>query len=262
MLKGGFDCEYQPMPWVIGEDELRFGNDGMKWTADFGLTEPIHCEHDTANIPDIEFKFGKVKEQTTIQGFKITVETYSEKEAEIIVKKRADKLTDILSATSGTFLECTFQRKQPSDDRVSRNVFSTYHIRKKAILNISDNVLQEILNGNHSLNKRLGYIRDARRAERSQDWASVIKYLRHEQQVVGEPLRHLRNLLEHPDDPNGVTKAGIAKHYPLTPDDGLKLDGDRFDPTDAHNAKSIKMHAKRFLDDAHRKLRADMANLG
>ena len=59
-----------------------------------------------------------------------------------------------------------------------------------------------------------------------------------------------------------VTKVGIAKYYPLTPDDRLKLDGGRFDPTDAHNAKSIEMHAKRLLDDAHHKLRADMANLG
>ena len=250
------------MPWIIGEDELRFGNDGMKWTADFGLTEPIHCEHDTANRPDIEFKFGKVKEQTTIEGFGITVEADSEEEAEIIVKKRADKLTDILSAASGTFSEWTFQGMQSSGGRVVAEFTFAYAIRNNAVLDVSDDVLQEILQGNHPVNKRLGYLRNARRAERSQDWASVIKYLRHEQQVVDEPLRHLRNLLEHPDDPNGVTKAGIAKHYPLTPDDGLKLDGDRFDPTDAHNAKSIKMHANRFLDDAHRKLRADMANLG
>ena len=250
------------MPWVIGEDELRFGNDGMKWIANFGLTEPIHCEHDTANRPDIEFKFGKVKEQTTIEGFEITVEADSEEEAEIIVKKRADKLTDILSATSGTFSEWTFQGMQSSSGRVVAEFTFAYAIRNNAVLDVSDDVLQEILQGGHPVNKRLGYLKDARRAERSQDWASVIRYLHHEQQVVNEPLRHLRNLLEHPENPNDATKAGIAKYYPLTPDDGLKLDGDRFDPTDAHNAKSIEMHAKRFLNDAHRKLRADMANLG
>ena len=234
----------------------------MKWMADFGLSEPIHCKPDTANRPDIEFKFGKVKEQTTIEGFEITVEADSEEEAEIIVKKRADKLTDILSATSGTFSEWTFQGMQSSDGRVVTEFTFAYAIRNNAVLDVSDDVLQEILQGDHPVNKRLGYLRDARRAERSQDWASVIRYLHHEQQVVNGPLRHLRNLLEHPENPNGSTKAGIAKHYPLTSDDGLKLDGGRFDPTDTHNAKSIEMHANRFLNDAHRKLRADMANLG
>ena len=250
------------MPWVIGEDELRFGNDGMKLIADFRLTEPIHCEHDTANRPDIEFKFGKVKEQTTIEGFEITVEADSEEEAELMAKRKADKLIDLLSATSGTFSEWVFHGKQSSDGRICRDVSIAYSIRNNAVLNISDNVLQEILSGNHSLNKRLGYLRDARRAERSKDWASAIKYLRCEQHPTSEQLRHLRNLLEHPENPYPDTKAGIAKYYPLTPGDGLKLDGDRFDPTDAHNAKSIEMHANRFLDDAHRKLRADMANLG
>ena len=117
------------MPWVIGEDELRFGNGVMKLIADFGLTEPIHCEHDTANRPDIEFKFGKVKEQTTIEGFGITVEADSEEEAEIIVKKRADKLTDILSATSGTFSEWTFQGMQSSGGRVVTEFTFVYAIR-------------------------------------------------------------------------------------------------------------------------------------
>ena len=250
------------MPWVIGEDELRLGNDVMKLIADFGLTKPIHCEHDTANRPGIEFKFGKVKEQTTIEGFKITVEADSEKEAEIIARKRADKLTDILSATSGTFSEWTLQGMQSSGGRVVADFTFACTIHNNAVLDVSDDVLQEILQGDHPVNRRLRYLRDARRAERSQDWASVIGYLHHEQQVVNEPLRHLRNLLEHPEDPRNGTKAGIARHYPLTPDDGLKLDGDRFDPTDAHNAKSIEMHANRFLDGAHRRLRADMANLG
>ena len=234
----------------------------MKWITDFGLTEPIHCEHDTANRSDVEFKFGKYKEQTTIQGFEITVEADSEEEAELMAKRKADKLTDLLSATSGTFSEWVFHGKQSSDGRICRDVSIAYSIRNNAVLNISDNVLQEILSGNHSLNKRLGYLRDARRAERSKDWASAIKYLYCEQHPKSEQLKHLRNLVVHSEDPNDVTKTGIAKYYPLTSDDGLKLDADRFDPTDAHNAESIKLHANRFLKDAHQTLRKDMANLG
>ena len=214
---------------------MRFCDSIMKWITDFVLTEPIHCEHDTANRPDVKFKFGKYKEQITIQGFEITVEADSEEEAELMAKRKADKLTDLLSATSGTFSEWVFYGKQSSDGRICRDVSIAYSIRNNAVLNISDNVLQEILSGNHSLNKRLGYLRDARRAERSKDWASAIKYLRCEQHPTSEQLRYLRNLLVHPENPYDDTKVGIAKYYPLTPDDGLKLDGDRFDPTDAHN---------------------------
>ena len=64
-----------------------------------------------------------------------------------------------------------------------------------AVLDVSDDVLQEILQGDHPVNKRLRYLRDARRAERSKDWASAIKYLRCEQHPTSEQLRHLRKPL-------------------------------------------------------------------
>ena len=232
----------------------------MKYVFDFGLTEPIHCEQDTADRLNVEFKFGKYKEQTTIEGFKITVETDDEKEAASIAKKTADKLTDLLSATSGTFSEWILHGMSSNDGRVSKVLQLSYSIRNNTVLNFSDDVLKKILGDEHSLNKRLGCLRNARRAERTKDWKSVISYLNDEVQAKNEPLRHLRNLLTHSDNPQGKTLDGIRKHYPDTSNDGIKLVGDTFDPRDTHNEEAIERHARRFLNDAHAAIRSDTTN--
>ena len=232
----------------------------MKYVFDFGLTEPVDCEHGTVNRPDIEFQFGKDKEQTIIEGFKITVEADDEKQADLIAKKRADRLMDILSATSGTFSEWDFRGMISSGGRVLKMQHISWSRRNNAVLDFPDEILKKILDGDHPLNKRLGYLKDARRAERTKDWESVIKYLHCEAQGKNEPLRWLRNLLTHRDNPNDTTRTEIKKHYPLTPDDGLKLDGGKFDPDDPHNAKSIELYARRFLNDAHTAIRNDIKN--
>lgn len=232
----------------------------MKYVFDFGLTEPVDCEPGTANRPDIEFQFGKDREQTTIEGFKITVETDDEKQADLIAKKRADRLIDILSATSGTFSEWFLRGMSSSGGRVISLQHVSWSIRNNAVLDFPDEILKKILDGDHSLNKRLGYLKNARRAERTKDWESMIKYLHCEAQDKNEPLKCLRNLLTHLDNPYETTITEIKKHYPLTSDGGFKLDGGKFDPADPHNEKSIKLHAVRFLNEAHTAIRSDIKN--
>ena len=232
----------------------------MKYVVSFVLTKHVDCESGTANRPDIEFQFGADKKQTTIKGFKITVEADDEKQANLIAKKRADKLMDILSATSGTFSEWIFDGMVSSGGRVLKVQHISWSRRNNAVLDFPDEVLKKILDGEHSLNKRLGYMKDARRAERTNDWESVIKYLHCEAQGKNEPLRCLRNLLTHRDGLYDETIDCTEKHYPLTPDGGLKLDGNKFDPDDPHNAKSIRLHVRRFLNEAHTAIRSDIKN--
>ena len=234
--------------------------DVMKYVFDFGLTEPIDCKHGTANRPDVEFEFGKNKKQTTIKGFKITVEADDAKKVDLIAKKRADKLVDLLSATSGIFSEWVLREMPSSDGKVRAVLNVSWSRHDNAVLDFPDDVLKKILDCDHSLNKRLGYLRDARRAERIKDWESVIKYLHCEAQTKNEPLRWLRNLLTHQDDPHDTTISNIKKHYPKTSDNGIKLDGDKFNPDDPHNVKSIELHANRFLQDAHTALHHDIKN--
>ena len=232
----------------------------MNYVFDFDLTEPVDCKSDTADRPGVEFQFGKNEEQTTIKGFKITVEADDEKQADLVARKRADKLTDILSATSGTFSEWIIRKMPPSGDTLTLVWSSGYAIHNNTVLDFPDDVFMKILDGDHLLNKRLGYLRDARRAERTGDWESVIKYLHCEAQGKNEPLRWLRNLLTHQDNPNDETITEIKKHYPSTSDNGLRLNGKKFDPADPLNAKSIKFHAGQFLNDAHTTLRSDLKN--
>ena len=62
------------------------------------------------------------------------------------------------------FSGCAFQGMQSSGGRVVTEFTFAYAIRNNAVLDVSDDVLQEILQGDHPVNKRLGYLRDARRA--------------------------------------------------------------------------------------------------
>ena len=227
----------------------------MKYKVRFKLTEVIHCERDTDNRDDIEFEFGKCKEQKIIRGFTIAVEAEDCDEAERIATKRADKLTGLLSATSGTFSEWTLCGSTSSDGTISTIVTLAYSIRNNAVLNISDDLFRQIVDSDHPLNTRLGYLRDARRAERAQDWPSVIRYLDHEKNGKYKPLRCLRNLLEHASNLLTPTITDIKKWHP-----DLKLDGKKFDPKDENNTKKIKARAEQFLKDAHQAMHRDLTN--
>ena len=128
----------------------------MKCKVCFKLTEAIHCERNTADRDDIEFEFDKCKEQKIIRGFTIMVEAEDCAEAERIATKRADRLTGLLSAISGTFSEWTSCGSMSSDGTISAILTSAYSIRNNAVLNISDDLFRQIVDSDHPLNTKLG----------------------------------------------------------------------------------------------------------
>lgn len=236
----------------------------MKWIFLFVLSESIHCEKNMKNKDNVEFvtECGK-KGQRKITGFGITVEANDREKAENDATKKAKNLTDLLSATSGCFSDCSLRSYgQIGGTETGAEYTFAYSIRNNAIVDISDVLFLKILNGDSPLNRQLGYLRKVRLASKSGDWGSVIKYLHEMPNFTHAGLKCLRNLLSHPKKTARIERC-LKLNFPTYEEQGLWFDTNgEFDPTDKNNANFIKTHAECFLDQVHRNIRSAMNSPG
>ena len=168
--------------------ELFMESDTIGWIVKYKLTEEVYCKdknHDRKNIKFIttkdKSKKGK-KEHSKITDFEITINIPNEDNAMTEADNKANRLTNLLSASSGTptkFSKSGYVQIKKSGKYTTGKIFLIrYSIRGKAILDISDDKFEGIVEDkNRKLNEKLSYIHKARQAEHCGDYASVIKFL-------------------------------------------------------------------------------------
>ena len=225
----------------------------MKWIFAFALSEPIDCEKDTSDRRNVEFVTSCTKKgQRQITGFKITVEGNNVEKAESDATKKAKNLTSLLSATSGTFSDCSVRGYREIDGTlVCTSATIAYSIRNNAVTDISNDHFQRILNGESPLNGQLMYVRKARLSSKSDDWESVIKYLHLMPNYKNEKLTCLRNLVSH-HKLDGKEKVHFESLFPKSEKDSIQFGkNEGFDPSDESHANFIRTQALHFLDEVH-----------
>ena len=195
--------------------------------------------------------------QRQISGFNIVIDGSDYKSSEKDAHKKAKRLTDLLSATSGTYSDCALRGyDQINGSRVGAVYTSRSCIRNKAITDISDAQFEKILNRDSVLSRQLSYIRKARLASKSLDWASVIRWLAMRPLSKDSELKCLRDLLSH-DRPNGDLRKKIESLFPDSNEYGIKLDENgHLDLNEEDNVRSIRSHSKFYLNSAHGKIRS------
>ena len=158
------------------------------WIVSYRLTEKIDCEdknHDRKNIKFLTTRDKPTKNskgQLQITGFELTIHTSNKDNVIKEADNKAYRLTNLLSASSGTFTKffrSGFNEIKKSGKHTRSIVFRfRYRIRNNAMLNIIDEKFAGITEGkNNKLNEKLSYMRQARQAEHCGDDDSVIKFL-------------------------------------------------------------------------------------
>ena len=230
----------------------------MKWIFVFALSESIDCEKDISDRRNVEFITNCTKNgQRQITGFKITVEGNNVEKVESDATEKAKNLTNLLSATSGTFSVCSVRGySEIGGTLVCASVTSASSRRNNAVTDISNDHFQRILNGESPLNRQLMYVRKARLASKSGDWESVIKYLHLMPNYKNEKLTCLRNLVSH-HKLDGKQKARFESLFPKSEKDSIQFGKNgRFDSSDASHANFIRTQARHFLNEVHGRIRS------
>ena len=248
-----------------------------RWRFSFRLSEAVNCKNNIADMPDIAFQTTKGKQggQSQVTGFEMVAEADDFDQAKETAAGRASRLTQLLSALSGTWYDFYLNgyaqpaggKIDPSTGRTTNTVVSIlssrFHIRNNAILDMSDKNFSKIIKGENSkLIQKIKFMSDARLNEKAMDYAGIIKNL-----VLacdGYPkeklkkFKSLRHALSHTGPLHESTINGLKKfgdgYFELMPDNG-------FDHDSEQNKENIKTQAIEFLKIMHRQLMAELRNL-
>ena len=235
----------------------------LGWQFDYKLANKIDCDSNIKDRVNINFDtktYGE-KSQNVIIGFSITSQELNQEDAENIANSQAIKLTQLLTASSGThseFFATGYKEITKSGRRrIRTSIHSSYTIRNKAILSMNDNKFQNILNVNDKFTEKIHFISKARRAEKSKDFESIIKYLfqacNENPQGELKKFKFLRHAISHnKNELKNLTmdelKKGFGENY-------FQLSGNKFDFESKQNIKNLKIQAKSFLKTMHSDLR-------
>ena len=257
-----------------------------KWVFSYGLSEKIDCEKDIPERKHVEFQTERdEKTGQKISGFSITVHGTSQKEAQTNSDTMARNLVNLLSASSRVFSDfysngyqevgrgtrgaaihsdtgenttsCTPEISIPPSVRI-RN------IRSRAILSMSDEHFDAIVEGKHSgLNRILMHIKKASNARNAEDWETVITELSSAHNGKKQNLSVLRDVVSHSDllQPNTVGK--LKREFPTYEKGGcyFKLTDDkRFDLEDPMNKEWLRRQAEKFLQEAYAEIVSKLGN--
>ena len=242
------------------------------WVVSYRLTEEIDCEdknHDRENIKFLTTRYKSTKDkkgQLQITGFELTIHISNNDNAMTEADNKAHRLTNLLSASSGTytkfFISGYSEIKKSGKHVVGWYLTARYSIRNKVMLNITDEKFTGIIEDkNNKLNEKLSYIRQARQAEHCSDYDSVIKFLvlATGSQDTGKYGKYvyLRHALSHSDEPLlPKTKKKLEELFGI--DYFEFLSNDKYDNNSLVNQNKIKQHAKEFLKLVHEEIKIEL----
>ncbi len=242
----------------------------LGWKFNYKLTNKIDCNfeiQDRCNINFITEIYGK-SSQRAIIGFNITSKNTIQEDAENNSNQKASRLIQLLVASSGThstfFMTGYEEITESGGGRIGSNCQSSYSIRHNAILSMGDELFQEILENNTELINKIYFISMARRAEKSNDFKSIINYLfqacNEEPQNDLKKFTALRNAISHNKKPlHKSTISGLAEgfgenYFQLT-------DDNKFDFESEQNIQNLKIQSSLFLKTMHEELRQKLESL-
>ncbi len=243
----------------------------LGWEFEYHLTDRIDCKSDIQNRLGINFIteiYGK-HSQKAITGFKIVSQNIIKENAENEAKQKATRLTQLLTASSGTHSKFTMRGDREITESGDGKLGTTYplscSIQNNAILSMSDDVFQQILEGtNPDLMNKIVFVSKARQAEKSKDFESIIKYLvqacNENPQNELKKFKYLRNAITHNEKPlHKSTREGLIEGFG---DGYFKLTSkNQFDFESDQNTQNIKIQSKEFLKAMHIQLRQELDSM-
>lgn len=241
----------------------------LRWKFNYKLTNKIDCDfeiQDRCNINFITEIYGK-SSQRAIIGFNITSKNTIQEDAKNNSNQKASRLIQLFVASSGThstfFMTGYEEITESGGGRISSNFQSSYSIRNNAILSMGDELFQEILENGTELINKIHFISDARRAEKSNDFKSIIKYLfqacNEDSQNDLKKFKALRNAISHKERLHNLTIKGLAEGFGKN---YFQLTGDKkFDFESEQNIQNLKIQSSLFLNTMHNELRRELKSL-
>ena len=238
----------------------------LGWQLDYKLVDKIDCDSNIQDRDNIIFAtktYGK-KSQNAINGFSITSQELNQEDAEKSANSQAIKLTQLLTASSGThseFFATGYKEITKSGRRrIGASIPSSYTIRNNTILSMNDNKFQDTLKVNDKFTEKIQFISKARKAEKSKDFESIIKYLfqacNENPQGELKKFKFLRDAISHNKDKlynstiDGL-KEGFGENY-------FQLIDNKFDFESEQNIRNLEIQAKSFLRTMHSELRQEL----
>ena len=240
------------------------------WIVSYRLTEEIDCEdknHDRENIKFLTTRYKSTKDkkgQLQITGFELTIHISNKGNAITEADNKAYRLTNLLSASSGTFTKFFMsgysEIKKSGKRTIGITLTTRYSIRNNVMLNITDEKFTGIIEDkNNKLNEKLSYIRQARQAEHCGDYDSVIKFLvlATSSQDTGkyEKYIYLRHALSHSDKPL-YSKKKLEKLFGIGYFEFLS--NNKYDNNSLVNQNKVKQHAEEFLKLVHDEIKLEL----
>ena len=236
------------------------------WQFDYKLVDKIDCDSNIQDRDNIIFAtktYGK-KSQNAINGFSITSQELNQEDAEKSANSQAIKLTQLLVASSGIHSKFSAtgykEITESGRRRIGTSAHSSYSIRNNAILSMNDDKFQDILKVSDKFTEKIHFISKARKAEKSKDFESIIKYLvqacNDNPQGELEKFKFLRHVISHNKGKlyNSTIcrlKEGFGENY-------FQLIDNKFDFESEQNIRNLKIQAKSFLKTMHSELRQEL----